>query len=507
MARQSDEFKDAFSQLDRDLLEEKISPDVYEQKIREFVADAIANSAEGSDIDLATKSFALKIRQSLEAGEKEKQEAFYRTAEANIRRRTTDLTALAYKLQLLELRKAYDEELRVAGENAALRAEVERKFLAQKYDLEQEYLKSRNEAVAASLALEEGLRKAFLETVNEEEQKALEADLDRLDTERERLKEQYKEGRVSFQQYKDDLLRISKESADKQAKIDEGAFSLTDSLAKGLALASAQYEEEKRARITESTEKLIEMSKAGQAFTAEAGKAQLGLLADYGKATLGELGQAFGTMLAEGEVKLAALGNIILKNLVELAQKEILVLTPVIVSKAAALLGPIFGPIAALGVIGTVYGGLALAKSQIKFHSGGVDVGTNQGARGTEFEATLLRGETVLTVETTQRERTLLEHLHKGGSSHQFFVDRYGKLVEDRIAREEITGLSQKVEENTAQLRVLNSKLDDVAEGQRNVARKFRSESHTKHSFKPIELDGKVIRVAIEKASIDDLST
>lgn len=463
LARQTEQFKTKFAELDRDLLADKISAEKYREGIEGLVANALTTAAEGSEIALASRRFAAKINETLRDGNAAAQDAWYKELEEKIRNRTTDLAALDNKLRLLELRKGYAADLRAAGENDALKAQAHRRFLSAQYDLELSYLAQRNDAVQAALSVEKGMRQAFLTSMDEKERGRLQDQVKRLETERDRLKQSFLDGKISHAEYSKELTRIYDERSKAQAQLEQDQVDFSLALAQGLVKSSANFEKQKLADVEASTTRLLEMSKAGQALTADFGKEQLSLLTDYGVQTLAKLTGAFGDMLAEGEINLKRLGNIVLSSLFDLVQKEITILTPAIYAKAFSMLGPILGAIAATAGLAVVQGGLALARSAAKFHTGGTDVGTDSGPRGTEFDATLLRGESVVTVEATRRERQLIDHLNDGGSALSFVLQRYQGQIADHDARAAIHRLDMRVADTGARLHMVTDSVQHIS--------------------------------------------
>lgn len=506
IAQQTEAFQTYLAEIDRQVLEGTLTPTEASALYEAKVAAIIEGASAGSKIANAAKSFAKRFEElSLEEQEKARAQSF-EAARRSIVARTTDLALQEHKLRMLELNKALKEELAAALGNEALEARAHRQFLVQKFDLEQEWLRRSNEAVAASLALEKGIREAFQRGMGDAERQGLEDRKARAEQEISVLKDQLHRGLIAHAEYNRELERLYGERADAVAALEEGQGNILKGFLRGIADAAKSYEEEKRAAIEESVTRLTDMSKLGLAFTGEAAREQLNLLASYGKVTLAELTGAFSTMLEQGKIDLAALGNIVIKNLFDLAQKEILILTPTIYAKSFALLGPIFGAIAATGAIAVVQGGLALARSVAKFHTGGVDIARGEVPRGREFPALMLAGETVFDIPTTDRERELFEHLHAGGASEDFFLNRYGHLFVDVQGNLRVAELAGAVAEQGRQIGALTDTLNSVAESNKAMAARFESRQSVRHEFGPIELDGDTIRASVDRSKLNDLT-
>jgi len=148
------------------------------------------------------------------------------------------------------------------------------------------------------------------------------------------------------------------------------------------------------------------------------------------------LGQAaalsFGAMIAAGETWQTAA----LKTIFQTVSQAISLFTPQILAIFTGFIPPPFGQIAGFAAIGVVEGLLAAASAGFK--EGGY---TGDGATNA-VAGVVHRGEFVNTAETTERERPLLEWIHKGRSSAEYF-GRFGGVEYQRLSSVAVTADGQ----------------------------------------------------------------
>jgi len=160
-------------------------------------------------------------------------------------------------------------------------------------------------------------------------------------------------------------------------------------------------------------------------------------------------------------------GKAIIGFTIDTVSKSILLYIPQIMAAFVGQLG-VFGIPAALLAIGVIQGLLATAKSAVGAKEGYTgDAPTNQPMgvfHGQEF---------VHTAEITKRSRPLFEHLSKGGTEHQYFVNNFGHLIREQGAIGET--------------------------GRAKVGRK-RSEIDISHKFSKVKVTSKEIAWAVEQS-------
>lgn len=128
-------------------------------------------------------------------------------------------------------------------------------------------------------------------------------------------------------------------------------------------------------------------------------------------------GASMASVLASGQSFTKALGKAAFDGLNSL----IPVIVAQVFGQSVGTLGPILGPIVGATITAAFYGLVAAARSSLGFRKGGY---TGDGRDDAEAGVVHKR-EFVSTAETTRRERTLLEYIHKGGSSERYFQDVY----------------------------------------------------------------------------------
>lgn len=141
---------------------------------------------------------------------------------------------------------------------------------------------------------------------------------------------------------------------------------------------------------------------------------------------------SFGAMIASGEKWQTAA----LKTIFQTVSQAISLYTPQILAIFTGFIPPPFGQIAGFAAIGVVESLLAAASAGFK--EGGY---TGDGATNA-VAGVVHRGEFVNTAETTERERPLLEWIHKGRSSAEYF-GRFGGVEYQRLSSVAVTADGQ----------------------------------------------------------------
>ncbi len=127
------------------------------------------------------------------------------------------------------------------------------------------------------------------------------------------------------------------------------------------------------------------------------------------------------TAFAASTASLIASGDGVGKALAKSAFNALNSIVPILIAQifgqSIAQLGPIAGPIAGALLTAGLYTLVAVARGALGFKKGGY---TGDGAPD-DTAGVVHKSEFVSTAKTTQRERPLLEFLHKGGSSKEYF--------------------------------------------------------------------------------------
>lgn len=327
---------------------------------------------------------------------------------------------------------------------------------------EEDYQKKRVKLYVTSTTFLEGLHKGLYAELDEARRKELERELSDLQKQRAGLLDDIRQRKVSYKDYVRTLAKtLEEENRVKQqlgvadpnflkallAGTFEGLKSIGAYARKQLETSTADFREKLKGAITldakgdlkfnDFTDSLASLKEAAvSTFGAIAGK--LGEMAATGKATLGDFASAAAV------IALDAASSIVTSAI------------PSIFAMAIGLLGPIAGPLAAVGAIALIQGLLAVAKSGLQknlsakgFKEGGY---TGDGDPD-DVAGPAHRGEFYFSQPLTRRYRALFERIHRGEEpteilrpalarelSAEMFVDFNGRLqrfqtgVNDRLA-------------------------------------------------------------------------
>jgi phage-related minor tail protein len=177
---------------------------------------------------------------------------------------------------------------------------------------------------------------------------------------------------------------------------------------------------------------------------------------------VGQTLEQFGTLAASGKATLADFGNAAAGAAFDAVSKMIPSFVAGILGSSITTLGPIFGPLAAAALTGTLYGLLGLARSAVGFKDGVVGLEGPGDERSDSIPAWLSKGESVITAAGTKANRQELEWMNNnpGMSIKDYFTSnapqiRYsvqedGNLIQEvRKLREETRGLGKQINRNT----------------------------------------------------------
>jgi phage-related minor tail protein len=177
---------------------------------------------------------------------------------------------------------------------------------------------------------------------------------------------------------------------------------------------------------------------------------------------IGQTLAGFGELAASGEATLADFGGAVAGAAFDAIAKMIPSFVVGILGSSITTLGPIFGPLAAATLTGTLYGLLGLARSAVGFKDGVVGLKGPGDERSDSIPAWLSKGESVITAAGTKANRQELEWMNNnpGMSIRDYFTSnapqmRYsvqedGNLIQEvRKLREETRGLGKQINRNT----------------------------------------------------------
>jgi phage-related minor tail protein len=170
----------------------------------------------------------------------------------------------------------------------------------------------------------------------------------------------------------------------------------------------------------------------------------------------------FSELAATGKATLADFGNAAAGAAFDAVSKMIPSFVAGILGSSITTLGPVFGPLAAAALTGTLYGLLGLARGALGFKDGVVGLEGPGDERSDSIPAWLSKGESVITAAGTRANRQELEWMNNnpGMSIRDYFTSnapqmRYsvqedGNLIQEvRKLREETRGLGKQINRNT----------------------------------------------------------
>lgn len=374
--------------------------------------------------------------------------------------------------------RALDEQLATFRQNEALKLDIEREFGQRRLALLQEQMKQR----AGIVRLGADGERAIYDTLFS----GLSQIAERFNTNRADFEGQ----KISLKQQKEEELRVTnargkerleiiKKFREQEQELDRKFTGGAAALAQLKAVASdvlggfAKTSQEAFQRATVNAKGFADVS--GEAF------AQLGFtaIATIGQvaASGGDVGKALGKAAFDA---LQALVPIIVAQITGLSLAQ-----PDSVASFGATAAPRIALLTAL-----LQGAISVARAALGFKKGGYTGDGNPNAEA----GVVHKGEWVSTYDTTKRERKLLEFIHKGGSSQQFFEREYlPKILEEHRITQSVQTIIAKpqyaperlaVGANTDIARViaqqthtLDARLANVEYEMRNTAKQFQHRS------------------------------
>jgi len=284
--------------------------------------------------------------------------------------------------------------------------------------------------------------------------------------------------------FNSDKIRKEKEANDKIREERLGALnSEEDDITKSLAKREISFEDyaakiadidAQRKQVEEQTEvtALQRLKTVGDQTAASVFKSQSEIFKKNAEGMEGNqkvfnefVGQtlaSFGELAASGKATLADFGAAVAGAAFDAVAKMIPSFVVGILGSSITTLGPIFGPLAAAALTGTLYGLLGLARSAVGFKDGVVGLEGPGDERSDSIPAWLSKGESVITAPGTKANREELEWMNNNpgmsikdyftsnGPQVRYSVQEDGKLIaEVRKLREETRGLGKQINRNT----------------------------------------------------------
>lgn len=280
-------------------------------------------------------------------------------------------------------------------------------------DLEKKVTEAKKKEEAERLALFKGITDAFLTAFSkEEEQKTAkakeEADkrIDKAKDEQAKLDEQYKKGKLSYNDYIDKKKDIDKNYEEAKKSQQENEPKFVDKIQKGIVAGFKFVTDKKTKEFKDSTKEVEKSLDEEGKVTEKTTKLQEKAFGDLTTATAANLF----SLLASGENVKSA----VLQSLADMASKSIDLYIPQIMAIFTASIPPPFGTIAGFSAIGLVK---ALLASAVGAEDGviGIDSSYNKKAGKTDtIPLMVAKGESIINAQSTAKYRPLLEAINKG---------------------------------------------------------------------------------------------
>lgn len=376
----------------------------------------------------------------------------------DVSRRLNEITDLAERerqLSLAELNKTYNEELKLAGNNAALKEALHLDYLKRKNELDEQYLikssKLQDKVLLASrdfiASFSNSLTNSSANAVNESLDK-LQAKLDELKKanedgsetdglrdEEQALIDSYRRREIAFGEMQQKINDINHRRTNERVATEKSAnqtiiamqiamvesfgnmaTALTDQVTQISTDLNLKIKANLEAMKVEGESKSFDLSKIFEGTSQD--------LQALAGAAAGSAISTFSALLVAGEEFGAAFRKGLLTDLIKTSEQAITANIPAIYSAFMKWLGP-WGIPAATLALGTVYSSLALAKAELGRYKGEVDIN----GRGTSISDDNVRlvaaHESILTAKATQApySKGLYEWQNKtGGSPLDYFT-------------------------------------------------------------------------------------
>lgn len=430
-------------------------------------ASSIAGREQAARLNELQKAFATEIG-AFEQNERLKTE---KQAQAEAIRRQLAAGGLTPERQAAAqaVLDGLDAEIATFRQNEALKLDIQREFALKSIALAQQQMKER----AGVIRLGADQERSIYDTLFD----GLSSIADSFNASRNDFEGQ----KAGLRQQKEEELRVSgatgKERLEIIKKYKEQEKEL-DRKYTGGAAALAQLRQSTTAVFGDLA------VKSKEAFT----KATVDVtsFSQIGSEAFLQLGLTAGAQVASLVASGQDLGKAVLKTALDTLQSLIPIFVAQIFGISVAQLGA-GGVIQATILSAALQALVSVARAAVGFRKGGYtgDGNPNQEA------GVVHKGEWVSTYDTTKRERHLLEFLHKGGTSQQFFEKEYLPQILNKnsvslntvIAKPQYAPERLAVQNNgiasaiAAQTRALDSRLASVESEMRNTARQFQHRS------------------------------
>lgn len=382
------------------------------------------------------------------------------------------------------------------------RLAADRHFRSESYKSDQSYYEQTNELARLAAAFESATRTQASAAISAAQRGHLEARLAMLQREDDTLEENYKAGLIRRDQYLDHVRQNAAEEARIHANLLQTKFDAEVAALELLKNTAAEIEKQKSAAVEAGVKRLTELSQAGAAFSADAGKAQLDLLRDFGIQTAAVMAQSVAQVLLEGGNALEAVKRIALHAIFDLAKKQITILAPSIIALFQSFIPPPFGLIAGMAAVGALNLGIKAAEGLVFKSKGGIVAPGLSPALGDVIHVMATPGEMYVNAADTSREREMLEWINSGKRSDDLLFRRFGHLLVDEQGRVMIGRMDQRIEQHERAIAELGEKIsagfEQLADSQDRMAHTFEERRFVEVSGQ-LELSGSDLVAALNE--------
>jgi TP901 family phage tail tape measure protein len=489
LVSQNEEFKKQFEQAQRDF----DSGAIDEAGLRKKLGDLRLTFTATAETDVRVKSFdATGTRTDADADReirlKDRQEAAEKSA--------TSIADLERKLAIDELETRQQLELANFQGTEERKAELLRKFAAERQDIEKSFLEQTNDLFRIANDFRTSLEKAFTVTIDKESEKRLNETRKKNADDLQDLRESYEKGEISTRDYNSQLLKLQVDLRKAESELDQGKLdfpkmfkeaSLTffSEQAKGSLKIAQQNAVDLTNTANARSKRIADEMKKGfteQEAIVTANKEFEDQIATQRAATYASLAQSLGSTLIQfaidGHKNIGDFLKVILGSALDFLQTMVPLWSAQILGGSLAtpqsvLSGGAAGIAQWLGLTALLSGAVAIAKGAIQGFSKG---GYTGDAPASQVVGVVHGREVVVPAGPTAKHRSLLEHIVRGGDPSAFMLPQM-RLTLPRpelrydLSRLEITqaGIRERSEQAYAMAAtahatagVTNEKLDTV---------------------------------------------
>ncbi|HVZ40950.1 MAG TPA: phage tail tape measure protein [Candidatus Kapabacteria bacterium] len=369
----------------------------------------------------------------------------------------------------------------------AQRADADRRAA----DLEVQAELDKHDEVKTLNAFVDAFRTNLSNKLSLQDQERIQKEIEGLDTERKALHDKYNSHIIDAETYDAKLKELSDKRTALQQQLDEQSINVLDAFNAGLAGSFTALQTTFAASTATATDQYAQGT--GQ-FLDVLGAAGLQFTAILGRATFEQQNIADNALKAAGKLAFD-----FLDKMVPVWSAQILGIS-LATPDAVATLGT-----TALIKYGILTGLLKLAVGTARSIAGFYDAGYTGNGNPRDVAGVVHRQEFVHGHEVTRvpENRMLFEHLHRGGTQEQWFVDRFGKYFvgpDGRWLRDHVDAVHASTRQQMESLRTdMKDSLDTLNENVQFMASRFESHRFIHNSFGRVEVDQRTLHWSVDQ--------